>query len=329
MTEVLVTGGAGYIGSTMCRQLQKNGYQPVVIDNLSTGHRQAVQWGPFYQGSLENTDLLHRIFTEHRPAAVMHFAACCYVNESVREPVKYYRNNVAATIRLLEAMRQHQIKNFIFSSSCATYGEPEILPMDEDHPQRPINPYGRSKLMVEQILKDMDAVEDLHYVCLRYFNAAGADPESQIGEDHDPETHLIPLVLMTALGRRETIHIFGDDYSTRDGTCIRDYIHINDLARAHLLALERLLSGHPSSVYNLGNGDGYSVREVIETARMVTGRSIPVSVSGRRAGDPAELISASGKALQDLGWKPEIGALRDIIATAWEWHRRHPDGYSK
>jgi len=327
MTEILVTGGAGYIGSTMCKHLQKIGYQPIILDNLTTGHRQAVQWGPLFEGSLEDTDLLNQIFTKYRPAAVMHFAASCYVNESVRSPGKYYRNNVAGTINLLDAMRQHHIPNFIFSSSCATYGEPEETPMTENHPQCPINPYGRSKLMVEQILKDMSTANDFKYISLRYFNAAGADPDGDIGEDHHPETHLIPLVLQTALGQRDTIHIFGDDYPTRDGTCVRDYIHVNDLAQAHLLAMKRLLDGCSSAIYNLGNGGGYSVKEVIETARTVTGKPIPAQMAKRRAGDPGELVSASNRAFQELGWKPEFTQLSDILSTAWEWHQRHPDGY--
>ncbi len=327
MTDILVTGGAGYIGSTMCKHLKANGYQPIVVDSLTTGHRQAVRWGPLFEGSLEDTTLLDRIFTEHHPAAVMHFAASCYVNESVNNPLIYYHNNVFATINLLEAMKRHRVHNLIFSSSCATYGEPVKTPMTEKHPQNPINPYGRSKLMVEQILKDLSTAGELKYISLRYFNASGADPEGEIGEDHRPETHLIPLVLQTALGIREMVQIFGDDYPTRDGSCVRDYIHVNDLAQAHLLALEKLLNGHPGDRYNLGNGGGYSVKEIIETARRVTGKSIPVEITGRRAGDPGELVSASDKAFKDLGWKPAFTELRDIIATAWEWHRAHPHGY--
>jgi UDP-glucose-4-epimerase GalE len=327
MTEILVTGGAGYIGSTMCKHLKAKGYLPVVIDSLITGHRQAIKWGPFFEGSLEDSALLEQVFSRHRPAAVMHFAASCYVGESVHKPYQYYRNNVAATINLLGVMQRHGISNLIFSSSCATYGEPEETPMTEKHPQKPINPYGRSKLMVEQIIKDMRTAGDLRYISLRYFNAAGADPDGEVGEDHRPETHIIPLVLQTALGRRDAINIYGDDYPTRDGTCIRDYIHINDLAQAHLLALEKLLNGHPGDIYNLGNGGGYSVREVIETARSVTGRPIPVVKAGRRAGDPGELVSASEKARTELRWKPQFPDLRDIIATAWEWHRSNPDGY--
>jgi len=329
MTEILVTGGAGYIGSAMCKHLKKNGYQPIVVDNLVTGHREAVKWSPLFEGSLEDTALLNRIFTEHRPVAVMHFAASCYVGESVKDPGKYYRNNVSATINLLEAMQRHDIANIIFSSSCTTYGEPVKIPIAEDHPQRPINTYGRSKLMVEQILKDINAVNTLRYISLRYFNAAGADPEGDAGEDHRPETHLIPLVLQTTLGLRDRIQIFGNDYPTRDGTCVRDYIHVNDLAQAHLLALEKLINDnhHAGAVYNLGNGDGYSVMEVIKTARKVTGKSISFQLDSRRDGDPGELISASNKAVKELGWRPEFKNLDDIIATAWNWHQRHPEGY--
>jgi len=327
METILVTGGAGYIGSAMCKYLSKNGYQPIVVDSLTTGHRRAVRWGPFYHGFLEDSALLDHVLARHQPLAVMHFAASCYVGESVEAPLKYYRNNVAATVNLLEAMTRHRITNMIFSSSCATYGEPLALPMTEAHPQQPINPYGRSKLMIEQILKDLSAVDDFRYIALRYFNAAGADPEGEIGEDHRPETHLIPLVLMTAVGRRDTVHVFGDDYPTRDGTCVRDYIHVNDLAQAHLLALDKLLSDRTNGAYNLGNGGGYSVMEVIETARQITGRPIPLQMAARRPGDPGELISASDKAAEGLGWRPACPDLNDIIATAWAWHRHHPDGY--
>jgi len=327
MIDILVIGGAGYIGSIMCKHLKKNGYQPIVLDNLTTGHRQSVKWGPLYEGSLDDTTLLNRIFTEHQPKAVMHFAACCYVNESVKEPCKYYRNNVAATITLLEAMVNNNISNFIFSSSCATYGEPVEIPITEDHPQHPINPYGRTKLMIEQILADMSAANNLQYISLRYFNAAGADPEGELGEDHNPEPHLIPLILNTALGQQKTISIFGDDYPTKDGTCIRDYIHVNDIAQAHLFALEKLLNGKSSGVYNLGNGGGHSVKEVIDVARKVTGRPIPIEIFDRRAGDPGILISTSDKAYKELKWQPKYTNLHDIIGTAWHWLQTHPDGF--
>ncbi len=327
MTEILVVGGAGYIGSTMCKHLKKNGYQPIVLDNLITGHRQSVKWGPFFEGSIEDTALLNHIFTKHRPKAVMHFAAFCYVNESIKEPGKYYRNNVGATINLLQTMVEHNILNFIFSSSCATYGEPVEIPITENHPQHPINPYGKTKLMVEQIIADYNVAHDLQFVSLRYFNAGGADPDGELGEDHKPEPHLIPLVLRTAMGLRDKIYIFGDDYPTKDGTCIRDYIHINDIAQAHLLALERLLNRKPGGVYNLGNGGGYSVKEVIEVAQIVTGKQIQTEVVKRREGDPGILISTSDKAHKELGWEPKFTDLNYIIETAWHWCQRNPNGY--
>lgn len=327
MKNILIVGGAGYIGSYMCKYLAKNGYHPIVLDNLVYGHRQAVKWGPFIAGQMADTKLLDQIFKEHSIAAVMHFAAFCYVGESVEDPGKYYQNNVAATITLLEEMLKKNIKNFIFSSSCAVYGEPVEIPITEQHPYNPINPYGRSKLMVEQILQDFRAAYGLEYVALRYFNAAGADPEGEIGEEHNPETHLIPLVLKTALGQRETINIFGDDYATKDGTCIRDYIHIDDLAQAHLLALNRLLNGLPGGQYNLGNGDGYSVKEVIEVARNITSKQIPAKIVERRPGDPAVLIGSSEKAFKELGWKPQFADLNAIVETAWQWHKTHPNGY--
>jgi UDP-glucose-4-epimerase GalE len=257
----------------------------------------------------------------------MHFAASCYVNESVQNPGKYYRNNVAATIHLLQAMAADNISNLIFSSSCATYGEPQEIPITETHPQQPINPYGRTKLMIEQMLADMNAAHGLTYISLRYFNAAGADPGGEIGEDHQPETHLIPLVLQTALGQRDAVDVFGHDYPTVDGTCVRDYLHVNDIAQAHLLALEKLLDGHRGGAYNLGNGSGYSVKQVIETARLVTGREIPMKMGPRRAGDPGTLIASSQKARDELGWKPGFPDLEDIIRTAWQWHQSHPQGF--
>jgi len=315
--NILVVGGPGYIGSYMCKYLSKHGYTPIVLDNLSRGHRQAVRWGPFIEGSMANSGLLKQIFSEHEIAAVMHFAAFCYVGESVAQPAMYYQNNVASTLTLLEIMVEKGINNFIFSSSCAVYGEPIQIPITENHPQNPINPYGRTKLMVEQILEDFRDACGLNSTSLRYFNAAGADPDGELGEDHRPETHLIPLVLKAALSRGGEINIFGDDYPTRDGTCIRDYIHIDDLAQAHLLALERLLNGSPGGNYNLGNGEGYSVKEVIEVARSVTGRPIPSKVTKRRPGDPAILVSSSEKASRELGWNPRFPDLKTIIETAW------------
>jgi UDP-glucose-4-epimerase GalE len=327
MMNVLIVGGAGYIGSYMCKHLAKNGYHPIVLDNLVYGHREAVRWGAFIEGSMDAPGILPKVFEAHDISAVMHFAAFCYVGESVDDPQKYYFNNVCSTLTLLKEMLDRQIDIFIFSSSCATYGEPLEIPITENHLQNPINPYGRSKLMVEQILADFGRAYGLKHVSLRYFNAAGADPEGEVGEDHDPETHLIPLILKTALGQRDSIHVFGDDYPTRDGTCIRDYIHIADLAQAHLLALEKLLNGAPSDKYNLGNGNGFSVKEVIEVAREITGRSIPAVVAERRPGDPAELIGSSEKAVRGLGWRPRFDDLHTIIETAWEWHKRHPYGY--
>jgi UDP-glucose 4-epimerase len=325
--NILVVGGAGYIGSHMCKYLREKGYQPVVLDNLVCGHREAVRWGPFFEGSMDDGALLRRILSDYPVSAVMHFAAFCYVGESVKDPAKYYRNNVADTVSLLEVMLQEKVLNFIFSSSCATYGEPVEVPISETHRQKPINPYGRSKLMVEQILEDFRSAYGLESISLRYFNAAGADPDGDLGEDHHPETHLIPLVLQTALGKRPHVEVFGDDYPTKDGTCIRDYIHVRDLAQAHLLALERLLNGRSGGVYNLGNGAGYSVKEVVQVARDVTGKSIPVRVITRRAGDPAVLVGSSLRAITDLGWKPEFGDLKAIIGTAWRWHQAHPNGY--
>ena len=325
--EVLVVGGAGYIGSQMCKYLSQNGYKPIVLDNLVCGHRESVKWGPFIEGSMDNRELLTQLFKKYEIHAVMHFAAYAYVGDSVTDPGKYYYNNVAATISLLDTMRKNHIFNFIFSSTCATYGEPIQTPITENHPQSPINPYGRSKLMVEQILDDFLDAYGFNSVILRYFNAAGADPDGEIGEDHRPETHLIPLILQTALGQREMINIFGSDYSTYDGTCIRDYIHINDLAQAHLLALEKLLNGSIGGKYNLGNGDGHSVKEVIDMARKVTGKKIPEKITKRRPGDPAILIGSSYKAIEELGWEPKFADLYTIIETAWKWHKDNPYGY--
>jgi UDP-glucose-4-epimerase GalE len=326
--HILVVGGAGYIGSHMCKYLARHDYIPVVLDSLVYGHAEAVRWGPFYKGSMENQDLVGHIFENHKIAAVMHFAAYCYVGESVTEPAKYYRNNVSNTAILLEEMIKYKIDNFIFSSSCATYGEPIEIPMTEDHPQNPVNPYGRTKLMVEQMLADFHFAYGIRHICLRYFNAAGADPECEIGEDHRPETHLIPLVLQAALGKREAISIFGDDYPTPDGTCIRDYIHVYDLAQAHLLALEKLLNGFSAGHYNLGNGEGHSVKEVIRQASKITGQVIPVQIVGRRRGDPAVLVGSSKKAIETLGWKPQFADLETIVETAWKWHKAYPEGYA-
>jgi UDP-glucose-4-epimerase GalE len=325
--NILVVGGAGYIGSHMCKYLSRAGYKPIVLDNLVYGHLEAVKWGPLILGSMEDQDLLERVFSEYQIAAVMHFAAFIDVGESVRDPAMYYQNNVAATISLLQSMIKANIRNFIFSSSAAVYGEPVESPISETHPLNPINPYGRTKLMVEQILDDFQTAYGLNYVSLRYFNAAGADPDGELGEDHRPETHLIPLVLQAAAGVRKDIKMFGDDYGTQDGTCIRDYIHIHDLAQAHLLALERLTVGDSEGIYNLGNGAGYSVKEVIETARNISGKPILSDVVDRRPGDPEVLVSSSQKAVKELGWKPRYPELEAIIEHAWNWHRNHPNGY--
>ena len=284
--------------------------------------RSAVKWGPLEEGDITDSARLEAVMRKYNPKAVMHFAAYAYVGESVEKPSKYYHNNVAGTLTLLESMRSCGIDKIIFSSTCATYGMPEQIPIPEDHPQNPINPYGRSKLMIEWILKDFAAAYDMRYVSLRYFNAAGADPDAEIGEDHDPETHLIPLVLDVASGKREHIEIFGTDYDTPDGTCIRDYIHVTDLADAHLLALEYLISGGNSDVFNLGNGNGFSVREVIAAALKITGCDIPYLESDRRAGDPPVLIGSSDKIKKKLGWRPLYDSLGAIIKTAWRWHQK-------
>ena len=327
MQNILVVGGAGYIGSHMCKYLSRNGYQPIVLDNLVRGHGQAVKWGPFIRGSLSDRGILNQVFSEYAISAVMHFAAFAYVGESVEHPARYYQNNVTETLHLLEAMITADIRRFIFSSSCAVYGEPEETPIFETHPLNPISPYGRSKLMVEQILDDFHRAYGITYISLRYFNAAGADPDGELGEDHRPETHLIPLVLKVALGQQDDIRIFGDDYATKDGTCVRDYIHIEDLARAHLLSLDRLLSDKEGGVYNLGNGAGYSVREVVEIARKVTGKPIPVKICPRRPGDCSVLVGSGLKARSELGWRPQYPDLYTIIDTAWAWHQNHPKGY--
>jgi UDP-glucose 4-epimerase len=324
---VLVTGGAGYIGSHTVLALKKAGYQVVILDNLIYGHQDLVetvlQVG-LIQGDIGDRPLLDKLFADYNIQAVLHFAAFAYVGESVTNPAKYYRNNVASTLNLLEAMVAANIKSFVFSSTCATYGHPQQIPIPEDHPQAPINPYGMSKLMVEQILTDFDQAYGLRSVRLRYFNAAGADPNGQLGEDHNPETHLIPLVLMAALGQRETITIYGTDYKTPDGTCIRDYIHVTDLAQAHVLGLEYLFNQGETAVFNLGNGDGFSVREVINAARRVTGRTIPVEEGFRRAGDPAILIGSADKARKILNWEPRYADLDVILQHAWNWHlKRH------
>jgi UDP-glucose-4-epimerase GalE len=327
LKHVLVVGGAGYIGSHTAKLLAKRGYVPIVLDNLVRGHRRAAKYGLFFEGSMTDASLLHKIFSDYAIAAVMHFAAFCYVGESMDDPAMYYQNNVANTLALLEVMVERDIGNFIFSSSCSIYGEPDKTPITEDQPKRPMSPYGRTKLIVEQILDDFRRAYGLESVCLRYFNAAGADSDGELGEEHNPETHLIPVVLKTALGEHPHVNIFGDDYATPDGTCIRDYIHVEDLTEAHLLALEKLLAGSSSAKYNLGNAKGYSVKQVVEIARRVTGMEIPARVVERRPGDPAVLVASSAKAYQELGWKAQMPDLETIIETAWNWHKNNPDGY--
>jgi len=319
---VLVAGGAGYIGSHVNKDLNLKGYKTIVFDNLVYGHREHAKWGEFVFGCLSDIEKIRAVFKLHNVTAVMHFAAFAYVGESVSDPQKYYINNVQNTLNLLKVMQENNVENFIFSSTCATYGNPVEIPITEKHPQNPVNPYGESKLMVEKILRDYNHAYGLNYVSLRYFNAAGADPDCEIGEWHDPETHLIPLVLDVAMGKRECIKIFGTDYATTDGTCIRDYIHVKDLATAHILALEHLLNGKESLCLNLGNGKGFSVREVIEMVAAVTQKNIKMLESDRRQGDPPVLIGSSEKIRAVLEWKPTYCDLTAIISTAWEWHRK-------
>jgi len=322
---ILVTGGAGYIGAHAVRALRHSGYEVVILDNLVYGHQdvaERVLQVPLIKGDISDRALLDRVFAEHNIQAVMHFAAYAYVGESVKNPSKYYWNNVAGTLTLLDAMVAADVKQIVFSSTCATYGVPHEVPITETHPQSPINPYGTSKLMVEKILQDYDVAYGLRSVRFRYFNAAGADPSGALGEDHQPETHLIPLVLLTALGRRDAISVFGTDYPTPDGTCIRDYIHVSDLADAHVLGLQHLLKGGQSEIFNLGNGNGFSVREVIEAAKAVTGKPIAVVESDRRPGDPPALVGSSTKAREMLGWNPQYADIKDMIRHAWQWHQQ-------
>lgn len=322
---ILVTGGAGYIGSHTVLALKLAGFDVIVLDNLVYGHRDLVEQVlqvKLIEGDTNDQALLNNLFKTHDIAAVMHFSAYAYVGESVTDPAKYYRNNVTGTLTLLEAMLAASVKKFVFSSTCATYGVPQVVPIPEDHPQNPINPYGATKLMVERILSDFDAAYDFKSVRFRYFNAAGAHPQGLLGEDHNPETHLIPLVLLAAMGKRESISVFGTDYPTPDGTCIRDYIHVTDLADAHVLGLEYLLKGGNSEVFNLGNGNGFSVKEVIDTAKTVTGKDIKVVECDRCPGDPPSLIGSGEKARKILGWNPQYSSIENIIAHAWQWHQK-------
>ena len=327
MKTILVAGGAGYIGSHMVALLVKRGYEVIVADNLRTGHWQAVKGAKkLYVGDLRDNAFLEQVFSENDIDGVINFAAFSLVGESVTNPLKYYGNNVEGAVSLLSAMKAHGVDKMVFSSTAATYGEPEKQPIEEHDRTEPTNPYGATKLAIENMLKWCDRAYGIRYAALRYFNAAGSDTETGIGEDHDPESHLIPLVMKTALGQRDHIGIFGEDYPTADGTCVRDYIHVNDLAEAHLLALEYLAGGGSSDVFNLGSGDGYSVKEIIETTRRVTGREIKATVEPRRAGDPSVLIASNKKAAEVLGWKPVRG-LEQIISDAWAWHSGHPNGY--
>lgn len=329
MAGVLVTGGAGYIGSHVVKELLKRNYGVVTLDNLVRGHRQAVSGGVFVEGDCGDASLVKGLVEEYKIMAVVHLAAHSLVGESMSRPDLYCRNNLGNGINLLTALAGSGVRRFILSSTAAVYGEPRYTPIDEEHPKKPVNVYGGTKLMLEEILGWYERAYGIRHVSLRYFNAAGADPDGDIGEDHDPETHLIPLVLQAAMGRRKKVSIYGTEYPTPDGTCLRDYIHVSDLAVAHILALEALEAGGPSAAYNLGNGRGHSVREVVEAVRRVTGISFQAEEAPPREGDPAVLVAGSGKIIRDLGWQPRFGELEDIVRTAWEWHRRHPEGYSR
>lgn len=328
--QVLVTGGAGYIGSHAVHQLISEGHRVVVLDNLCRGHREAVpEEVPFFQVDLAATEKIAEILSEHRIECVMHFAALTYVGESVREPLRYYQNNTAGAMSLLQAMQKADTKRFVFSSTAATYGEPEEMPIQESFPQAPINPYGRSKWCVERILEDLVAGDPgFGFAALRYFNVAGAASDGTLGEDHDPETHLVPNLLFAAMGRREKITVFGTDYPTPDGTCIRDYVHVEDLISAHILTMESLSDGD-GRFYNLGIGRGHSVKEVLRAAEIVTGRKIPTEYGARRPGDPASLYASSEKIQKELGWKPRSTEIETIMESAWKWHQAHPHGYEK
>lgn len=317
--KILVVGGAGYIGSHMVKKLALAGNDVITLDNLSYGYRDAVKYGEFIEGDLGDSATLDDLFSNRGIDAVMHFAGFIQVGESVQKPSMYYHNNVTNTLTLLDAMMRHDVKNFIFSSTAAIFGEPEYTPIDEKHSKQPINPYGHSKLMIEQVLDDYDAAYGLRSTCLRYFNAAGADPDGELGERHVPETHLIPLILQAASGRREDIKVFGDDYPTDDGTCVRDYIHINDLCDAHSLALDHMIEQNESARFNLGNGKGFSVKEVIDVAKQVSGNDFRVSIEPRRAGDPAVLVADSTLANKTLNWQPQLADLHDMVSTAWNW----------
>jgi UDP-glucose 4-epimerase len=324
---ILVTGGAGYIGSHTVHELLQQGEDVIIIDNLQKGHEKAVLGGIFYNGDIRDREFLNEVFGKHEVEAVIHFAANSLVGESVVKPLDYYENNLIAAHMLVSVMLRHGVKKIVFSSTAAAYGEPQRIPIQEGDAADPTNPYGETKLAVEKMFRWCEGAYGLKSISLRYFNAAGAHPDGMIGEDHDPESHLIPIILQVALGQREYIGILGDDYPTEDGTCIRDYIHVMDLANAHWLALEKLRKINESGIYNLGNGKGFSVKQVVETVREVTGRPIPAKVSPRRAGDPAVLIASSEKAQTELNWKPKYNDLKTIIESAWKWHKAHPNGY--
>ena len=326
--SILVCGGAGYIGSHTVHQLVEKGEDVVIVDNLQTGHLGAVnKKAKFYKGDIREAEVLDRIFSENKIDAVVHFAANSLVGESMTNPLKYFNNNVYGMQVLLEAMVRHGIDKIVFSSTAATYGEPERIPIMEDDRTEPTNPYGQSKLIMEKMMKWVSLANGIRYVSLRYFNAAGAIEDGSIGEDHSPETHLIPLILQVPLGKRDHITVFGEDYPTPDGTCLRDYIHVLDLADAHVLAIDYLRRGGESNIFNLGNGQGFSVKEMIEAAKEATGMDIKVEIGERRAGDPAQLIASSEKARKVLGWQPRFTDVKAVIGTAWKWHQQHPEGY--
>ncbi|MGE3174084.1 MAG: UDP-glucose 4-epimerase GalE [Planctomycetota bacterium] len=325
---ILVSGGAGYIGSHTVLALQEAGHEVLVLDDFSEGHLAALRGTPYVRGSLLDRQFLKDVFARHQVAGIVHFAARCYVGESVERPGRYYENNVVGTLNLLDAMVAAGTKRLVFSSTCATYGEPAQIPITEDAPQLPVNPYGNTKLVCELMQRDFATAHKMGVVALRYFNAAGADPQGRLGEDHRPETHLIPLVLAAAAGRLPQIKVFGDDYPTPDGTCIRDYVHVTDLAQAHVLALQSLLDGAIGfRAFNLGNANGTSVREVIAAAERVTGKKVPHIVTARRAGDPPVLVGTPARIQQELGWNPQHSDIDTIVATAWQWHSQHPEGY--
>ena len=324
---IAVVGGAGYIGSHMCKVLREHGIEHLAFDNLVHGHRDALGDTPLLKGDLSRPDDLDVLFSGRGVDLVIHMAAYISVGESVREPAKYWSNNTAGVLTLLDAMRRHGVNKFVFSSTAAIFGEPQYVPIDEEHPKNPTSPYGETKLAVEKILGDYDTAYGLKSVCLRYFNASGADPSGEIGEDHRPEEHLIPVAILSALGKRPPMKIFGTDYDTPDGTCVRDYVHVLDLAGAHLKAVEHLRAGGESRRYNLGNGKGFSVKQILDTTSKVIGMPVPHETGPRRPGDPASLIACSDRIRKDWDWQPQRGDIDEIIGDAWNWHRQHPDGY--